>query len=102
MSIIQYNNLSIFRWDKLFEILTKSSPNSLFKFKFFSSNEIELEYLKLFFDNWKDRNPILLKLSTKEKQQLEDLTEKYKTKGIIKTYNVNDYFEDFEWIQKMN
>ena len=51
---------------KLFEILTKSSPISLFKFKFFSYRTIKLEYLKLFFDNCKNRNPILLKLKNKQ------------------------------------
>ncbi|RIA88514.1 hypothetical protein C1645_826245 [Glomus cerebriforme] len=45
-------------WSKFFEILTKSSPTSLFKFKFYKSAEIES--FKTFFDNWKDRQPMLL------------------------------------------
>ncbi|CAB5214969.1 unnamed protein product [Rhizophagus irregularis] len=41
-------------WGNLFEILAKSSPSSLFKFKFcFSCTKVEIESLKLFFDNWK-------------------------------------------------
>jgi hypothetical protein len=96
-----YNNSDM---DKLFKILIKSSPITLFKFEFFM---IKLENVKLFLDNWKDRNPILLKLSNinyfdKEiKQQLEIFAEEYKAKGIIKKYfigydeiNIN---EDFDW-----
>ena len=102
-----YVHNNAFKWDKLFEILTKSSPISLFKFKFFSRLVIELEFLKSFFDNWKNRNPILLKIDSdfmirEAKPQLEDLTEKYKAKGIIKQYlidtDINIYEDDFEWI----
>ena len=97
---------SVFSWDKLFEIITKSSPINLYKFKFFSYT-IKLEFLKLFFDNWKNRNPILLKISSnyhqceEERRKLEDLTEKYKAKGIIKKYFIDYYsghYKNFEWI----
>src|SRR5581483_1168706 len=73
---IVYDFNNAFSWDKFFEILTKSSPISLFKFRFSSSKIIKLEYLQSFFDNWKDRNPLLLEVSSKNymKQQLEDLT----------------------------
>ncbi len=98
-TISDYNN--VFRWDKLFEMLTESSPISLFRFKFFSYEIIELECLKLFFDNWKNRNPILLEIDgdyiTEEIQQLE----KYKAKGIIKKYFIGfrgNAYNDFEWI----
>ena len=103
-----------FNWDKLFKILSKSSPTSLYKFKFCPdrtySEIIELKSLKSFFDNWKDRHSILLQLSNdydncymkgEEKKKLEDLIEKYKAKGIIKKcYNsadVDTIHEDFEW-----
>jgi hypothetical protein len=33
-------------WDKLFEILSKFSPNNLFNFKFYSVNQIRLNSLK--------------------------------------------------------
>ncbi|GBB91193.1 hypothetical protein RclHR1_18370003 [Rhizophagus clarus] len=45
----------------LFKILARSSPNSLFKFKFdLFYQEVEIESLKLFFDNWKGRHPMWL------------------------------------------
>ncbi|CAG8659094.1 2553_t:CDS:2 [Rhizophagus irregularis] len=66
---------------------------------------IELNHIKLFLDNWKDRNPMLLKICTsmslKEKQQLEDLIEPYKAKGIIKNYFIGfdgNISEKLEWI----
>ena len=89
-------------WDKLFEILTRSSPISLFKFKFYSYDTIKLEYLKSFFDNWINRKPMLLKIFNYNinRQQLEDLTAEYKAKGIIKRYYINHghIYKDFEWI----
>ncbi|PKK61570.1 hypothetical protein RhiirC2_791621 [Rhizophagus irregularis] len=116
------NGLEIFcvhdyqiNWKILFEILTRSTPISLFKFKFIYSIfnsylNINLESLKLFLDNWKDRSSMLLQifssgvmLNVEQKQhllKLEDLLQKYKTKGVIKNYNTNNFgFEDFEWIQ---
>jgi len=91
-------------WDKLFEILAKSSPINLFKFKFYSNSTIKLEYLKSFFDNWINRKPMFLKIYNYDinLQQLNDLTKEYKAKGIIKNYyfitHCNIYEEDFEWI----
>ncbi|PKC60759.1 hypothetical protein RhiirA1_467577 [Rhizophagus irregularis] len=101
-------------WDKLFETLAKFSPFSLFKFKFkFSfSWQYKLKALKLFLNNWNDRNPILLQIISTEhtyierqqQQQLEDLFQIYKEKGIIKKYDLenpnNISYNDFEWIQK--
>ncbi|CAB5357422.1 unnamed protein product [Rhizophagus irregularis] len=102
------DTFSIFNWDKLFKILNKSSPICLYKFKFSSYKVIRLDHLELFFDNWKDRNSMLLKISNnyysaglEAKQKLNDLYEKYKAKGVINKYftgtsrNIN---EDFEWI----
>ena len=102
---------SMFNWDKLFEILTKSSPIGLFRFKFLFCVAIKVESLKLFFDNWKEREPILLELinnndhtvavNVEELQKLEDLTKKYKEEGIIKQYSigVGGYiYDNFEWI----
>jgi hypothetical protein len=56
-----HNNNEIFSWDKLFKVLVKSSPISLLKFKFSSISSVKLEDLILFFDNWKNRDPMLLK-----------------------------------------
>ncbi|RIA89357.1 hypothetical protein C1645_824987 [Glomus cerebriforme] len=76
-------------WSKFFEILTKSSPASLFKFKFYMSAEIES--FKTFFDNWKDKQPMLLQTISNilsANADYLDLMEKYKTKGIIKKYKL--------------
>ncbi|PKY25507.1 hypothetical protein RhiirB3_440477 [Rhizophagus irregularis] len=59
--IIHDASIEGLNWGKLFEILTNSSPNNLYKFKFeFNYYVIKLETFKLFFNNWKGRNPMLL------------------------------------------
>jgi hypothetical protein len=91
---------NIFDWDKLFEILTLSSPTCLFKFKFniIAHKRIELESLKLFFDSWKGRNPMLLQIDSYGCTDLFNLTEEYKLEGIIKKFcYLHRDFEDFEW-----
>jgi hypothetical protein len=101
---------NVFYWDYLFEILTTSSPLSLYKFKFSfnSSKPIKIESLKLLFDNWKGRHPMLLQLSSSyycmnsgDMKKYVDLIKKYKVEGIVKKYN-NDWYgrtyKDFEWI----
>ncbi|CAG8623228.1 11314_t:CDS:2 [Rhizophagus irregularis] len=85
-----------FDWDKLFEILTKSSPISLFKFKIYSYIPPKLDSLKLFLDNWKNRFPMLLQVG--RMKDTKDLVEKYKEVGIIKKYKNCLYGKDFEWI----
>ncbi|RIA84519.1 hypothetical protein C1645_879876 [Glomus cerebriforme] len=94
--------------DRLFEIITKSSPANLFKFKFHSISsglsKFKSESLKLFFDNWKNRHPILLQtIKVFISRNVNNLIEKYKASGIIKKYD-NDFqditFDEFEWIQK--
>ncbi|RIA91438.1 hypothetical protein C1645_875422 [Glomus cerebriforme] len=88
--IIVTNFYDMIDWDNLFKILAKSSPNSLFKFKFYSYRQIKSDSLKLFFDSWKDRHPMLL-------QTVNDyMTTNYKAGEIIKKRNKN-YLEDFEW-----
>ncbi|PKC14027.1 hypothetical protein RhiirA5_409904 [Rhizophagus irregularis] len=89
--------------DELFILLTKSSPITLFKFEFFTY-WVNLKYIKLFLDNWKDRNPMLLKLNIRDKeikQQLEDLVKEYKVRGVIKKYSIGhskiNINEDFNW-----
>jgi hypothetical protein len=103
--------------DHLLKILTKSSPNSLFKFKIFSDPLFELKSLKLFLNSWEGRHPMLLQIYrtrmlnnlTKESMlivnNLNNLIEEYKEKGIVKKYdcihdNDDRTFENFEWIQK--
>ncbi|GBC00552.1 hypothetical protein RclHR1_00390006 [Rhizophagus clarus] len=103
---------NVFDWDYLFEILTTSSPISLFKFKFGfgSSKPIKLESLKKLFDNWKGRQPMLLQLSNisdsyyciniEDMKIYIDLIKEYKLEGIVKNYN-NDWYgrtyKGFEW-----
>ncbi|RGB27036.1 hypothetical protein C1646_820012 [Rhizophagus diaphanus] len=61
LEIIDHN----IKWNKLFEVL-KFSPISLFRFKFSTEFKVlflNLKHLKLFLDNWKDRNPMLLHLN---------------------------------------
>jgi hypothetical protein len=65
-----------------------------------------LKDIKSFFDNWKDRNPMLLKINhssgMKMNQKLVNLIEQYKAKGVIKKYNslyiLKYIYEDFKWI----
>ncbi|PKC06272.1 hypothetical protein RhiirA5_419784 [Rhizophagus irregularis] len=99
-------NFGSMNWKDLFIILTESSPISLFKFKFHFSYELpNLEYFKLFFDNWKGRNPMLLQFLKTGRmiKEYNDLIEKYKSEGIIKKFDYEeysgDYFDEFEWIK---
>ncbi|GBC03967.1 hypothetical protein RclHR1_05420011 [Rhizophagus clarus] len=102
-----------FNWDNLFKILIRSSPMSLYKFKF-SSYELKLESLKSFLDNWKERCPILLQtipfcycmnMSPPQlyyQKQLNCLINDYKTNGIIEEYDVDwcgHDFEDLKWVR---
>ncbi|PKY42644.1 hypothetical protein RhiirA4_456477 [Rhizophagus irregularis] len=93
------NMVDTFGWDNLFEILTETSPTSLFRFKFsFCYKPIKLEFLKFFFDNWKDRHSLVLQLSRLDNiGNIGDLIEKYKADGIIKKCN-EVCGGDFEWI----
>jgi hypothetical protein len=86
--------------DKLFEMLTTSSPTNLSKFKFNinSYETIKLESLKLFFDDWKGRNPLLLQISKYSCTDIISSIEEYKSEGIIKKFDyLHNYSEDFEW-----
>ena len=88
------------------ELLAKSSPPDLFKFKFCFNwlTSPHLNSLKLFFDNWKGRHPMLIQtVPTIDMKEWFDLIEKYKAEGIVKKYD-NDMsnFEEFEWIQKID
>ncbi|PKC03991.1 hypothetical protein RhiirA5_422916 [Rhizophagus irregularis] len=88
------NDLFTFNWDKLFELLTKSSPIRLYKFEFDFYEAPKLKSLKFFFDNWKGRNPMLLKFS-RINNELTDLIENYKVEGIVKQYS-NDSLDKNE------
>jgi hypothetical protein len=91
------DSLAAFDWDNLFKILVKYSPNSLFKFKFYSYVSTNLGSLKQFFESWKGKHPMLLQLS--QVKNVEDLIVKYKKKGRVKKYNNNvDFDEGFEWL----
>ncbi|RIA86744.1 hypothetical protein C1645_828810 [Glomus cerebriforme] len=83
----------IFNWDNLFEILTKSSPISLFKFKFNNYHTTpKLDSLKLFFDNWKGRHPMLLQFyRIGIYNDVIHLIRKYEFINISK-YDCNDFY----------
>jgi hypothetical protein len=105
------------KWEKIFNILMKFSPVSLFKFKFtayFDIWELKLEHLESFLNNWKDRHSMLLHIITirrltfspigqqqhEIRQKLKGLLKKYKSKNIIEKYDVDGAdFKEFEWIQ---
>ncbi|GES74746.1 hypothetical protein GLOIN_2v1785437 [Rhizophagus clarus] len=100
--ILAHDNL--FDWNKLFEILTRSSPTSLFKFKLnFYNNQINFESLKLFFDNWKGKRPMLLQTISSNSfvTNYFKLKEMYKEEKVIEKYVHFTWcgrsFEDFEW-----
>ncbi|CAB5347464.1 unnamed protein product [Rhizophagus irregularis] len=91
-------------WNSLFEILAKSSPINLFKFKIYYQISPKSEFIKSFFDKWKGRHPMLLQFIGNQNtcKNYFDLIEKYKAEGIIKKCDdaLENTFEDFEWIQK--
>jgi hypothetical protein len=86
-------NDMVFNWNNLFEILTKFSPNNLFKFKFFNSYmPPNLDSLRIFLNNWKGRNSLLLKFNTIDfMDDYSDLIEKYKAEGVINQF---EYYSD--------
>jgi hypothetical protein len=92
-----------FDWDRLFLILSRSSPISLFKFKFNISPKIpiKIETLKLFFDNWEGRHPMSLGFfqTDEVKEKYIDLIERYKIEGIVKIFKYwhRSPLEIFKW-----
>ncbi|GBB99119.1 hypothetical protein RclHR1_03420002 [Rhizophagus clarus] len=89
-----------FDWDKLFEILTESSPTSLLKIIFHCHELPALKSCKLFFDNWKGRHPsMFLKIIYEGYLHAisNTLMEKYNSEGIIVEEFVNgERTEDLE------
>jgi hypothetical protein len=92
-------------WKRFFEILARSSPTSLFKFKFKRVSFFIKQHLKSFFENWKGRHPnhpMVLHLINETHKLInvnyKDLIIEYKAKGIIKEYRYyTDFGMDFEW-----
>ncbi|GES83904.1 hypothetical protein GLOIN_2v498954 [Rhizophagus clarus] len=64
LNSLEVNGIDYFDWNQLFEILIKSSPINLLTLGFyaFSIDSDFITFLKLFFDSWKNRCPILLKI----------------------------------------
>ncbi|RGB26748.1 hypothetical protein C1646_820211 [Rhizophagus diaphanus] len=81
----------VFDWNNLFDLLIRLSPITLYKFKFYNSYvSPDLDSLKLFLDNWKGRNSLLLKFNiTDIMDEYSDLIEKYKAEGVINKF---DYY----------
>jgi hypothetical protein len=107
---ILINNMEdAFDLEKLFEILARSSPIGLFKFKFsiYSDTIFKLETLKLFLDNWKGRRPMLLQFNKIGYiEEYTNLIEIYKSEKIVKNFDnllYGNTYEDFEWVyRKLN
>ncbi|RIA99782.1 hypothetical protein C1645_811153 [Glomus cerebriforme] len=81
-------------WDNVFEILTKSSPASLFEFIFYFNFLPGCDSLKLFLKNWKGRHPMIIKLSYlgiiwDGQSEYINLLKEYKAEGIVENYEVN-------------
>ncbi|PKK71476.1 hypothetical protein RhiirC2_778368 [Rhizophagus irregularis] len=93
---LYFHILNLIGLDKLFEMLTRSSPTSLFKFKFdiISRELITPESFRLFINNWKGRHPMLLQISPYGCTDLID-------SEVIKRFDYLrsnwSYSEDFEW-----
>ncbi|GBC04759.1 hypothetical protein RclHR1_05850008 [Rhizophagus clarus] len=86
-----------FNWDNLFEILMKSSPIGLFRFRFRIFTIVPLpksESLKLFFDKWKGKRPMLLNFNNMKNAE-SSLINKYEAEGLVKHYN--NLRGDFDW-----
>ncbi|PKK58444.1 hypothetical protein RhiirC2_796288 [Rhizophagus irregularis] len=80
----------VFDWNNLFDLLIRLSPITLYKFKFYNSYvSPDLDSLKLFLDNWKGRNSLLLKFNMDINDEYFDLIEKYKAEGVINKF---DYY----------
>ena len=77
------------------------------KFSFNMYQKPSSESLRLLFESWKGRHPMLLQTISRDPftsaYDYFGLIEKYKVEGIIKNYD-NGFrgrnFEDFEWIQR--
>ncbi|GBB98584.1 hypothetical protein RclHR1_03270007 [Rhizophagus clarus] len=102
---ILINNMEdAFDLENLFKVLTRSSPFGLFRFKFsiYSHTIFKLETLKLFFDNWKNRRPMLLQFNKIGYiEEYTDLIAIYKSEGIVKKFSNLLYehtYGDFEWV----
>ncbi|PKC56220.1 hypothetical protein RhiirA1_474315 [Rhizophagus irregularis] len=80
-----FKNEIFFKYKSLFEILIKSSPISLYKFKIYFNRKFgpKFKLLKSFFSNWKDRHPMMLQINrvnfddNREVEKLEELVKKY-------------------------
>ncbi|CAB5201805.1 hypothetical protein RhiirA5_419229 [Rhizophagus irregularis] len=93
---LYFHILNLIGLDKLFEMLTRSSPTSLFKFKFdiISRELITPESFKLFINNWKGRHPMLLQISP---YGCTDLINSEVIKRFDYLRSNWSYSEDFEW-----
>ncbi|CAB4430202.1 unnamed protein product [Rhizophagus irregularis] len=93
LAIVNEDNERGFNYKDVYEILTRSSPLNLSKFKFVFEERLmpNLKFLESFLNNWKNRQPILLQISLNcinknqsDMKRLKLLILKYKREGIIK------------------
>ncbi|PKK69206.1 hypothetical protein RhiirC2_781281 [Rhizophagus irregularis] len=93
LAIVNEDNERGFNYKDVYEILTRSSPLNLSKFKVVFEERLmpNLKFLESFLNNWKNRQPILLQISLNcinknqsDMKRLKLLILKYKREGIIK------------------
>ena len=75
--------------------------SSLFRFKFDYCCRFKVDHLKSFFNNWKNRPPMILELYYRSNLWRYNIAEEYVVKGIIRKYE-NDSsidFGNFKWMQ---
>ncbi|RIA99407.1 hypothetical protein C1645_811429 [Glomus cerebriforme] len=98
---------------RLFDILIKYSPITLYKIQF-HYHKLDMVYLEFFFGKWKGRKSLHLYLCETYKRsnlfsyhinkRLIELIEKYKNENVIKNYEINKEFrfiEDYEEFNKL-
>jgi hypothetical protein len=107
-----FMNELYFDYKSLYEVLNRSSPISLYKFKFYFNRKFgpKFKSLKSFFDNWNDRHPMLLHINfvnfsfeyNQEEEKLKELVNQYEVKGIVQKCEFDWFYdcEEFEWIRK--
>ncbi|RGB26753.1 hypothetical protein C1646_770029 [Rhizophagus diaphanus] len=67
-----FHILNLLDLNKIFEVLTRSSPTSLFKFNITSHEQITPVSFKLLINNWKGSHPMLLQIYPYESTDLFD------------------------------
>jgi hypothetical protein len=88
-SAYEGEDINMVNGNKLLNLLIDKSPKNLFKIGFYFNWNFDYNSLDSFFSNWIGRNSLLLETGEKNNFLLNypGLIEKYKSIGIIKSYN---------------